>query len=196
MDDQILFQGQGYTIARTFNANTLVPYGPAERPNGNMNYGWIDLRGHPERVGEIPEATKSAGLAKLLRVIAVPVSKVMSGGCECAAFDRGLDFDGPRWLVGGFVDVMFIDAERNVDPQNHVDLAGYILSGIGASDTLIIGYEMIIEPLKTFFGRGDCHALMLKPQGYGPDEATAWAAFDYAAAAAADSLGRDRPAQT
>lgn len=35
LEDKILFQGPGYTIARAFKAETLVP---AERPNGDINF--------------------------------------------------------------------------------------------------------------------------------------------------------------
>lgn len=193
VEDEIIYQGPGYTIARTYKAETLVPYGRAERPEGAINHGWIDLCDHPERVAEIPEAKRSVGLSKLLRVIADPASEIMSSACECCAFELGAEVDGPRWHVGGFVMVMFRDADRNVDAQNLVDMARYILSGISASSKHHVGFEMIVEPLKFFFGRTDCHALMLKTLGYGADEAEAWAAFDYAAGAAADTFRRDSP---
>jgi hypothetical protein len=190
VDDEILFQGPGYAIARTLTPGTLVPYERFVRADGNINHGWIDLRGKPERVIEIPEANKSKGLAELLRILANPSSKLMSGVCECAAFDCGPDTGGPRWQVGGFVTVMFRDTEKNVVAQNFVDLAQYILSGIPAAEDIHIGFEFVIEPLKLFFGRTDCHDLMIKPLGYGPDEQAAWVAFDYAATATATSIGR------
>lgn len=194
MEDEILFQGPGYTIARTHKAETLVPYGYAERPNGHVNHGWIDLRDHPERVAEIPEAHRSAGLAKLLRAMADPVSKVMSSACECAAFDNSADAsDRPPWQVGGFVMAVFREVDRNTEPQNFVDLAGYLLNGVGPSSEYQFGFEMIVEPLKTFFGRSDCYALMIKPMGYGVDESEAWEAFDHAASSIAEALSRDRP---
>src|SRR5690606_6116645 len=126
--DVIVEEGPGFTIARTNKASTAVPYGPADRASGDINHGWMDLRGHPERVDEVPEAAKSAGLARLLRAIADPVSKVMSSACECAAFERSPDDnEGAAWQVGGFVITMFLDGDRNTDPRELIQLAYYLL---------------------------------------------------------------------
>ncbi len=163
MDDEILYHTPLYTIARSFAAETSVPYGPVERPNGDIKHGWIDLRDAPERVATIPEAQRSEGFADLLRVISDPVSKIMSSACECAAFDHGQDVKSRRWQVGGFVMVMYKEAEQNTDPQNLVNLAGLIVTGVKPADAYQISYEMIIEPLRGFFGRTDCYALMMKP---------------------------------
>lgn len=192
MDHEILFQGPGYTIARSFTAETLVPYVPSERGGGNQNYGWVDLRDHPERVDFIPEAKKCDGLARLLRVIAVPESRIMSSACECAAFHNIDRLNEAAWHVGGFVEIMFKDDDRNADSQNLIDLAAGILSKIGPSSDHHVGYELIIEPLKTFFGRLDCYGLMLKSLGCGPDEETAWAAFDDATRRVADAIEKGR----
>lgn len=197
MADQIIDQGPGYTIAISDTAETLVPYGPAQRPTGDVNHGWTDLRDHPEWVDRIPEAAKSKGLAELLRTMADPVSRVMSTACECAAFDQGAEgAGGPAWLVGGFVITVFRDEERNTDPQNFVELARYILGGIEPTSDHHIGFEMIVEPMKSYFGRSDCYDLMIKPFGRGASETDAWTAFDHAASAAAKALTRDRPNTT
>jgi hypothetical protein len=193
MQTEILDQGPGWTIARKKTPETLVPYGPAQRPSGAVNHGWIDLRDHPERVAFVPEAARSEGLSKLLGVIADPVSKVMSIGCECAAFQNPKE-DNPRWQVGGYVAVAFKDADLNCDPQKLVNVAHFILSGIGPSSEYHIGFEFIVEPLKFFFGRTGCHALVIKPLGRGNDEPQAWASFEYAAAAIATAIEKGREA--
>jgi hypothetical protein len=193
MQTEILYEGPGYTIARTNTAETLVPYDPAPRPNGAKNYGWIDLRDRPGRVADIPEAARSEGLSKLLRMISDPVSQIMSIGCDCHGFERSTaESDSPRWSVGGYVGVTFKDAERNLDPNNFVEVARYILSGIEASSEYHIGFEMIVEPLKSFFGRPDCHSLLIKALGHGNDEPQAWAAFEHAASAVADAIQKGR----
>jgi hypothetical protein len=90
-----------------------------------------------------------------------PVSQIMSIGCDCNAVERSMPESGaPRWSVGGYVAVTFKDAERNRDPNNFAEMARYLLSGIGASLEHDIGFDMIVEPLKFFFGRTGCHALM------------------------------------
>ena len=192
--DVIVNQGPGYTIARTNKASTLVPYGRADRASGDINHGWLDLRDHPERVGQVPEAAKSAGLARLLRVIADPVSKVMSSACECAAFKRAPDDDeGQNWQVGGFVITMFKDGDRNTDPDALIELASYLLQGIAPTESHHMGFEMLVEPLRLFFGRTDCFALTIKPHGFGASENEAWLSFDYACDALASAVERDRP---
>jgi hypothetical protein len=185
-------EGPGFTIARAHKAETLVPYFRAERPSGAINHGWIDLRGRPELVPEIPEAQKSRGLANLLRVMAQQSSKVMSSACECGLFDRGEYADGPRWKADGFVTITFKDADKNADTELLLYFARYILGGIPTTEDHHIVFEMIIEPLKLFFGRTDCFALSLKPIGYGASEEVAWAAFNCAANSAAQAIQRGR----
>ncbi|MDD3183148.1 MAG: hypothetical protein PHD48_10160 [Alphaproteobacteria bacterium] len=192
MDDEILFQGPGYTIARSYRPETLVPYFPAEHGDGNINYGWIDLRERPDQVDSIPEARKSIGLANLLRVLAQPSSKLMSNACECGLFDQGAESKGPRWTVGGFVTLMFKDPQKNAKPENLIELAQYILGGISPTTEHLISYEIFIEPLKCFFDRTDCFALTLKPYGHASTEQQAWASFHHAASAAADAIQRGR----
>lgn len=186
MEEEILHQGPGYTIARTRRPGTLVPYPRVERSDG-INHGWVDTRGHPERVELIPEARKSEGLREILLVVANASPLLMSSGCECGAFESDTD-QRPRWHVGGFVMLMFPQADRNSDWRQLEQLAIAILGGIQGTPDHHIGFEAIIEPLKVFFDRLDCHALMFKPMGYGDTEAEAWAAFDVAASAVARSI--------
>ena len=99
-------------ITRSYQPGSLIPYGRVVRHDGAINHGWIDLRGHPELVASIPEAQRSEGLSNLLRVIAAPGSPLMSGACECAVFDRPELDPAQRWQAGGFVTVVFQDAEK------------------------------------------------------------------------------------
>jgi len=69
MHDEIVFQVPGCTIARTFRAETTIPYsGHDPRPDRAQNHGWFDLRGRPELVAEIKEAAASPGLRAVLRI--------------------------------------------------------------------------------------------------------------------------------
>jgi hypothetical protein len=194
-DCRILNQGPGYTIAETRVASTLVPYGPAIREDGNENYGYVDLRGRPDLVKNIPEAQKSSGLFTLLRTIADPVSKLMSSGCECHAFENFSDPRRPRWTAGCYTDVMFQDAARNSNPSSLFDIAAYSLNGIEPPpEGTHTGYEFLIEPLKTFFGADNCFTVQMKALGHGKTKAEAWAAMNYALDALARSIARDRSA--
>jgi hypothetical protein len=193
MTEVVLYQAPGITIARTDQAGTLVPYAPADHGDGHQNHGWLDLQDRPDLVAQIPEVARSPGLARLLRVIADPVSRIMSSACECHAFPRAEDSrDRPPWHVGGFVVTMFREAERNADPENLVNLACRLAEGIAPTQAHHIGFEFIVEPLSYFFGRRDCHAVMLKALGYGETESQAWAAFDSATSAMADSIENGR----
>ncbi|MCC7247429.1 MAG: hypothetical protein IT473_02290 [Lysobacter sp.] len=187
-DDEILYQGPGYTIAKSSKAGTLVPYSSVKRPD-DTNHGWIDTRNRPDLVSLIPEASGRSGLTDILTVVAQPGSPIMSSGCECGLFEHSLDTK-LKWHAGGFVMLMYDDGDRNSDWKQLEELATWILSGINPTQNHITGYEIIIEPLRHFFGRTDCYALMFKPMGYGDTEEAAWLAFDFAASAAAKSLAR------
>lgn len=188
--ETVLEQGPGYHILMSSMPRTLVPFPPAEHDEG-INHGWIDLRGRPDLVASVPEAARSKGLAELLRAIADPASELMTGGCECGLFESETDGVPPLY-VGSYVDVMFKDAHRNADPQNLVDLATSILAGVRPSADHFVMYDLIIEPLKAFFGRRDCFSLMIRPMGFGSTEASAWAAFDEATRAVARAIENGR----
>jgi hypothetical protein len=186
MRDEIVDQGPGYTIARSSIPSGVVPYFPGERPDGNVNHDWFDLRGQPRRVVLIPEATRSPGLSAMLRAVADPQSQLMSAACDCPAFNRGIE--DPKWQVGGFVTVMYQDGDRNVDSNKLIELARLILHRTHVDTLHWTGFQFTVEPINIFFGRIDCHELLVKPVGYGNDEATAWAAFEEAAQATAEAL--------
>ncbi|BAV45283.1 Uncharacterized protein MLTONO_0380 [Mesorhizobium loti] len=192
---ETVLQGVGWTIAKTKDAGTMVPY-PA-RPilvDGRLNYGWMDLRGRPDLVEQIPEARESPALSNLLRVIATS-PMLMSSACEHASFDRS-GSDGPAWQAGAFIIVEFLEAEKNTDPGQLIEFSKYVLGGIPPTELHHIGFEMIVEPLKYFFGRRDCHALMMRPLGYGSTEGEALAALEFAVNAIADSIQRNREVKT
>jgi hypothetical protein len=192
-EPRILKQGPGYTIAQTDEASTLVPYFAVKRQDGNQNHGFIDLRGRSDLVDQVPEARKSTGLATLLKVIADPSSQLMSGGCECHAFENVDNPDRPRWTAGCYVTVMFQETERNRVPASLHDVAAYSLNGIAPPpEGTHFGFEFLIEPLKTFFGMVGCYSVMMKPLGYGSTRDEAWAAMNSGLEALAASISRDR----
>ena len=190
----IVHQGPGYIIANATTAQTLIPYSASHGGVGGPNHGFIDLRGSPGRVSSVPEAQKSAGLAEILAAVARPDSHLMTSSCECVLFDLGSQTKYPQYRVGGYVDLMFQEADRNRSPNTLEDLAVYILAGITESNDHRIRYEMVIEPIRAFFGRSGCHALLCKPYGYGDTETQAWSAFNHAAHSVALSLGRNKGA--
>jgi hypothetical protein len=182
---------QGLCIVFSPQAQTLVPYGPADRPDGNRNHGWTDLRGRPDLVETVPEISKSAGLRRVLTALAQPGSDLFSFGCECAAFHQPGQLD-PPWHVGGFIDVTFSDPVRASDRAQLLLAAEEIADGLRIKADHICTFELIVEPLRTYFGRSDCFQLELKPHGHADNEKSAWEAFEVAATAIADAIVRRR----
>lgn len=144
---EIVHQGPGYTIAKATIAQTLVPYGAMLSNLGDQNHGFVELRGRSDKVCLVRETQKSKGLAAILSTIACPDSPLMTSGCECDLFDLGSSNERPRYQVGGYVDLMFQEADSNTSLKAHEDLAIHFLNGISGSNDHHIGYEMIIEPL-------------------------------------------------
>ena len=191
MADEILKQGRGYMISQSDIAATAVPYGPADREDGDRNYGFVDLRDQPDLVDEIPEAKKSDGLAELLRAINAPGSALMSIGCECGAFSQeAAQEGGPTRYIGSYVAITFRDPGRNSEPKALIDLARAILGRVRIDERHIVTFEMILEPLKHFFGRSGCFELLVKPAGRGRCDQEAWEAFDHVTFATAAAIRR------
>ncbi|MEI8715865.1 hypothetical protein [Mesorhizobium sp. ISC11] len=190
-DKEIVLQGNGFSIVKLKQPGTMVPYPARSIPvEGRLNYGWLDLRGRPDLVDQVPEAREIPALAKLLRVLATSPT-LMSSACEHGVFYReGLD---PPWQGGSFVVIEFLEEEDNTNSDRFVDLAKSVLGGIKPTEAHHIGFDMIVEPLKTFFGRADCFALMIRSLGLGSTEKEAVAAMEHAINAVAESLQRNRP---
>ncbi len=85
-----------------------VPYPPLF-DDIRRNHGFIDLRGHPARVAEVPEARESAALASLLRALAAPDSPLMSLGCDLGEHVEAEAPEGGREVAGGYVQIVCAD---------------------------------------------------------------------------------------
>jgi hypothetical protein len=193
MADTIIMQGPGFTIAQTDEAGTAVPYGVVDRPSGDRNYGFFDLRDCPELAPTIPEAQDSIGMQEILRALNARDFRFMSLGCARGLFPRQDAKEGePTYLCGGYIQVAYRDSALNTDPARFVALSQAILRGIDLSAEHHFSFKMIVEPLRGFFGDGECYALMVKPHGYGNSEASAVAAWEHAAKAVAAVFERLR----
>lgn len=189
MADSIIMQGPGYTIARISETETGVPYGEAIRPDGQRNHGFFDLRNRPELVAQIPEAQNSAGMQAVLQALNSIDSRFMSLGCARGVFPQQEAQPGePTYLCGSYIQMAYRESTLNSDPDRFINLSKKILSAVVASPEYHFGFEMIVEPLRSFFGASGCFALMVKPLGYGTSEITAIAAWEYAAAAVAEAI--------
>lgn len=79
-----------------------IPYPPDFRPDG-IGYGFLDLKGQPEKVSQIVEAKDLPGLQRLLRYLCSMESPFFSVGCEKASWK---DSDG-SFCVRGYVEFCF-----------------------------------------------------------------------------------------
>jgi hypothetical protein len=182
MADTIIMQGPGYTIAQTDHVGTAIPYGDIDRHDGQRNHGFFDLRDRPELAVAIPEAQDSLGMQAILRALNAPGSHLMSLGCERGIFPRDDATPGePAYLCGSYIQVAYRDSALNTDPARFVALSKELLSRIKRSADHHVGFEMIVEPLRFFFGVHHCFVLVVKPMGFGNSEAAALAAWEYAA---------------
>ena len=175
MTDYILYQGSGITIAQTDEALTAVPYGPQTHDDGDQNHGWVDLRDNPERVTNIPEAQKSAGLAALLKTLAEP-GALMTSGCECGLFAGNAEM-AHAYYVGGYIDVMFREGALNSPEKLYAALEQWLPGVPPPPIGVHYDFEFILQPLRHFFGQRDRFSVMVKPIGRGNTAEEAWAAF-------------------
>jgi hypothetical protein len=83
-----------------------VPY-PSLFDPIRRNHGFIDLRGRPEKVVDVPEAQTSAALASLLTSLADTASPLVSLGCDLGERVEAAAPEGQRQVAGGYVQVMF-----------------------------------------------------------------------------------------
>lgn len=186
-DEKVLYSGPGYEIVQLVVASSAVPYRAEPRGDGSQNHGFLDLRDRPDLVVEVPEAARSASLIRLLQVVNAPNSPFMSVGCECGFFANSQPDHKAAGYVGSYVGVAFRDSDRNSDPKQLVALARTILSGMAPSP-YSFWFRLEVEPLNAFFGRMDCHELVIRCFGSGYDEPLAWKAFSASALAVADAF--------
>ena len=88
----------------TADGNT-VPYPPL-LDDVRRNYGFVDTRGKPERIADIPEARESSALAALLARLASPGSSLISLGCDLGQHDETKARLQTRRVAGGYVQVI------------------------------------------------------------------------------------------
>lgn len=74
MTDTLLESGDGDVIGISDKIGTSIPYKAEVREDGNVNNGFLDLRGKPHLVDQIPEVHRSRGFANILRAANQPHS--------------------------------------------------------------------------------------------------------------------------
>lgn len=90
---------------RVAEEGITVPYPPLFDQTRH-NYGFVDLRGHPELVTNIPEGSQSAALRALLVRLSEPGSPFFSLGCDLGAHEESENDETSRHVAGGYVQVI------------------------------------------------------------------------------------------
>lgn len=81
-----------------------VPY-PPNFDEIQQNFGFIDTRGRPDLVDNIPEAQESPALATLLSMLALPSAHFISLGCDLGGHDEPKARIEARRVAGGYVQI-------------------------------------------------------------------------------------------
>lgn len=119
----------GLTVAYSVNPRgNTIPY-KTVFDEIRRNWGFVDLRGRPELVGQLEEASRSVGLRGLLQDLAQPSSSIISLGCDLGEHsERGRPFKTRR-TAGGYVQIADA-APGRLSPSELQSLARLIEEGL------------------------------------------------------------------
>lgn len=81
-----------------------VPYPPLY-DDVRRNYGFVDLRGRPELVANIPEVEHSVALGRILTRLAAPNSSIMTLGCDLGEHHERKRSIHRRRVSGGYLQI-------------------------------------------------------------------------------------------
>jgi hypothetical protein len=91
---------------------------------------YVDLRAHPERLGEVPETRENPALARVLEHLNAPESPWATAKCDRWTLDEDdlqtaaleLDLDAAQAGIGSYIDVYHRNAEEFASLEGHRDL--------------------------------------------------------------------------
>jgi hypothetical protein len=131
MPVQITYSSQG-------RGNT-VPYPPLT-DEIRHNHGYVDLRGNPTAVADLPETHLSVAMGELLVALAQPSSALVSLGCDLGEHSDPNSRSETRRRAGGYVqiaDARFKDAEGDFLKRAAAHLETALRSGSGADRWMV-----------------------------------------------------------
>ena len=94
-----------------------IPY-PAQKWANSRNHGFWLLKGHPERIAQVPEAKACPGLAHALERINAAETEFYTAGCD---YSLNTESNGSHWAKG-YIDCIFVDPKQASDCQAYFDL--------------------------------------------------------------------------
>jgi hypothetical protein len=187
MADEIIRQGNGFTIYRTTDWGPAVPY-LAEAREDSMNHGFLDLRDRPDLIKLVPEAAKSEGLGEILRALNVAGSPFMSLGCEHRLNPLDGSANGFTCYFHSYTDITYRDPVRHASEEQMIELADRFLSLVSGHPGAVFAFEIGIQRMRHFFGCRAGYNLSLGLSGYGQTEEQAAASYDAGAREAAKAF--------
>ena len=105
------------TLLTVGHAAKGIPYIAADYADGNRNFGFTGLKGHPERIGQIEEAKGIPSYTALLTALNATKSPFFSVGCE-----KTFNSDESGHWGSGFMEFAFNFAELVSDASNYFTL--------------------------------------------------------------------------
>jgi hypothetical protein len=96
-----------------------IPYAATDdaRPDGGVNHGFKDLKGHPEQIDQVPESREDRAIAGLMRTISAPRTGVFSIASMSSA-EPGVH--GAAY--SGYLEIAFNSRRQVEDPANYFAL--------------------------------------------------------------------------
>lgn len=97
-----------------------IPYGGfgEVREDGGANHGFKNLKGHPERIADVPELVADGALAHLVEVVNRPSGALFTVGCVSGIAVQ----PGQGYYRTGYVEVAFNSKEQASDLGSYMDL--------------------------------------------------------------------------
>ena len=150
---------------------------PWTSPDGNRRY--FDLRAQPELLLEITEAHGNRDLAEFLAALNQEGSLVQTAKCDTwltNELDAEDEIFGAAWKFGSYVDLVFVDRERQTSLPQHEEFAANLKTLLAKVPDFAAAADLILR--RCYYHRpeyspdrsDDGYSLTFYLNGYGDDE--------------------------
>jgi hypothetical protein len=164
-----LWSDGGWGIWVSDEWGPAVPYPPVDHRDGNLNHGYVRLKGNPGAVSRIPEVNGWPEFEGFLDALNADSTPIESVGCEKAFFPG--DTEGaPPIKLGSYVDVVFTERELNDRPENLLLLASRLGNAIEGCEKWWADVSFVLQRYKILAGASMPWGLTLHVKNYGRSE--------------------------
>lgn len=152
-----------------------IPYPPADREDGNKNYGYRATKGDFETIRQIPEVQGWPEFALFLERINAFESPIESVGCEKAysALEGENAVNQLSTFLGAYIDVNFSNVNLNGKPENFLIFAAKLIPSVLDCEKWWGDISFVLQRSKFIHGVSSPWGMMLniKNAGRSEDEA-------------------------